>query len=197
MPAPPWVWGLHSLARLKLLASQGTDCLPAWSQALTASSEKDRTTVRAKGSLAWQSGAGLQDLGILNQLLWQVWPAWLSGVHRPPGGSPASCWRVWGSWAGHSPRQQSQQRVDRAGGCRRAPHSTGFPTTPCQNRDSNPARPGPKAVQGSRPDLSLGLKPQVLNPTWEILTIEWGGSTVRTSPNLQVSARAGHPLGLH
>lgn len=82
-------------------------------------------------------------------------------------------------------------------GLQKSPTLHGVPHHPCQSRDSNPALPGPKAVQGSRPDLSLGLKPQVLNPTWEILTIEWGGSMVRTSPNLQVSARAGHPLGLY
>lgn len=67
---------------------------------------------------------------------------------------------------------------------------------PLPERVGNPAPPGPKAGQGSWPDLGLGLKAHVLSPTWEILAINWGGSTARTSPslNLQVSAGAGHPM---
>lgn len=67
---------------------------------------------------------------------------------------------------------------------------------PCQSRVGNPDPPAPKAGQGSWPDLGLGLKPHVLNPTWEILAINMGGSTGRTpaSLNLRVSAGAGHPL---
>lgn len=52
---------------------------------------KSRPTVRTRDSLAGVSGASLQNWGILNQLLRQVWPDWLSKVHPPPGRSPTSC----------------------------------------------------------------------------------------------------------
>lgn len=107
-------------------------CPPAWPQPPTANSAKDRPTVRTKDSLAWASGASLQNLGILNQLLWQVWPGWLSEVHPPPGRSPTSCWRVWGGCAGHWPRQQGRQRLEGAGGCRRARHPTWVTTAPAR-----------------------------------------------------------------
>ena len=92
-PLYPEAWGLHSLASLDPLASPGPGavCWPAWPQSLPASSAKDRPVVRAKDSLAWPSGAGFQDSGILNQLLWQVWPAQLSrGTGRPESCQPAA-----------------------------------------------------------------------------------------------------------
>lgn len=113
------------------------------------------------GWAKWGRAAGVWDLGILNQLLWQVWPAWPSRVHQPPGGSPASCWRVWGGQAGHSPGQQSQQRVDGAGG-RRRPHTPcGSPALP--TRTGTAAHSSGSRVLAPNPRLSIWM-------TWEILT---------------------------
>lgn len=126
-------WGLHSLACRRPPGIPWSSPPGCFATILISSSVKDRPTVRAKGSLAWQNKAGLQDLGILNQLLWQVWPAWLSRVHPPPGGSPASCWRVWDSWVGHSPRQQSQRGWTGLG-------AAGWPHTP---RGSHPSETEP------------------------------------------------------
>lgn len=106
--------------------------LPSWPQ--FGEGQADGQGQGLPGQAKWGRAAGSGDLGILNQLLRQVWAARLSRVHWPPGGSPASCWRVWGGQAGHSPGQQSQQRVDGAGGCRRASHPTWFPTTPHWSR---------------------------------------------------------------
>ena len=114
-PLCPEARGLHSLASLEPLASLGPGavCRPAWPQSLPASSAKDRPTVRAKDSLAWPSGAGFQDSGILNQLLWQVWPAQLSrGTGRPESCQPAAggC-----GAAGLAPRPGSKANRGRTG----------------------------------------------------------------------------------
>lgn len=79
------------------------------------------------------------------------------------------------------------KRVDGAGGRRMAPHPTWF--TPQRDRTGNSTPPGPMAGQGVWPDLSLGLKPQVLNLTWEILTIRRGGGTMKTSLSYDLSRR--------
>ena len=113
----------------------------------------------------------------MNQLLWQVWPEWLSEVHPPR------------HWAGQVARQLLPEVVGRllwplsqaakpvegglGWGYRRAQHTTWFTADPCQSPVGNPASPGPKSGQGNWPDLGLGLKPHVLNPTWEILAISW------------------------
>lgn len=100
-------------------------------------------------------------------------PAAVAGVagpaeqrHRPPGELPASCWRVRGSRAGPSPGQQSQQRADGAGGGRRPLQPRGFTAAPPEQRP----QPGFSGPSG-QPGQSAGLKPPVLNPGWEILTV--------------------------
>ena len=135
-PLCPEAQGLHSLPSLDPLASPGPGavCRPAWPQSLPASSAKDRPTVRAKDSLAWPSGAGFQDSGILNQLLWQVWPAQLSrGTGRPESCQPAAGGCGAARLAPRPGSKANRGRTGVAGG----PHSPQGSLLPHQSRDRN------------------------------------------------------------
>lgn len=150
-PLYPEAWGLHSLASLDPLASPGPGavCWPAWPQSLPASSAKDRPVVRAKDSLAWPSGAGFQDSGILNQLLWQVWPAQLSrGTGRPESCQPAAggCGAARLASCPGSKANRGRMGLGVAGG----PHSPQGSLPPHRSRDRNPAFLGPLDGRGGR-----------------------------------------------